>query len=60
VKEREGGKGGFPWKRRRPKQRRERDASEKIRQRENGRTKKKDWNSPRTYAQFRKTAGTFL
>jgi hypothetical protein len=40
---------------------RERDASEKIRQREKGRTeKKKDWNSPRTYAQFQKIAGTFL
>jgi hypothetical protein len=43
------------------KQRRKRGASEKIRQREKGRTeKKKDWNSPRTYAQFRKTAGAFL
>jgi hypothetical protein len=34
------------------KQRRKRGASEKIRQREKGRTekkKKKDWNSPRTY-----------
>jgi hypothetical protein len=61
VKEREGGKGGLPWKRRRPKKRRERGASEKIRQREQGRTeKKKDWNSQRTYAQFRKTAGTCL
>jgi hypothetical protein len=43
------------------KQRRKRGASEKIRQREKGRTeKKKDWNTPMTYAQFRKTAGTFL
>jgi hypothetical protein len=42
------------------KQRRKRGASEKIRQREKGRTEKKDWNSPRIYAQFRKTTGTFL